>query len=79
MQSNQIELSDLFSVEQMAARWPKILSVLTLRYQLRNRDNNGLSMAVVRIGKRLLISETRYQQWLAKAALENADNGKGPN
>jgi len=36
-------------------------------------------MAVVRIGKRLLISETRYQQWLAKAAIENADNGKGPN
>ena len=68
MQTNQIELSDLFTVEQMAARWPKILSQLTLRYQLRSRETNGLSMAVVRIGKRLLISEKRYQQWLAENA-----------
>jgi len=67
--ANQIELLDLFTVEQMAARWPKILSQMTLRYQLRNREKNGLSMAVVRIGKRVLISEKRYQQWLA----ENAD------
>ncbi|MHC6051943.1 hypothetical protein ACYT84_09270 [Ralstonia solanacearum] len=70
MQTNQIELSDLFTVKELAARWPKILSVLTLRYQLRNRDNNGLSKAVVRIGKKLLISESRYQQWLAESAVE---------
>ncbi|MCK4130782.1 hypothetical protein [Ralstonia pseudosolanacearum] len=70
MQTNQIELSDLFTVQELAARWPKILSVLTLRYQLRNRDSNGLSRAVVRIGKKLLISESRYQQWLAETAVE---------
>ena len=73
MQTNQIELSDLFTVEQMAARWPKILSQLTLRYQLRNRETNGLSMAVVRIGKRLLISEQRYQHWLAENAASAAE------
>lgn len=70
VQNTQIELSDLFTVPQLAARWPKILSELTLRYQLRNRDTNGLSKAVVRIGKKLLISESRYQQWLAETAVE---------
>ncbi|MDO3553085.1 hypothetical protein [Ralstonia pseudosolanacearum] len=68
MQTNQIELSDLYTVQQLAARYPHILSVLTLRYQLRNRDANGLAKACVRIGKKLLISHSRYQAWLAETA-----------
>lgn len=68
MQTNQIDLSDLYSVGELAARHPRILSVLTLRYQLRNRESNGLARACVKIGKKLLISEQRYQEWLAEAS-----------
>lgn len=68
MQQNHISLSDLYSVHEMAARHPRVLSVTTLRYQLRSRDYNGLAKACVRIGKKLLISESRYQEWLTEAA-----------
>ena len=40
----------------------------TLRWQLRHREINGLAPAVVRSGKRLLISKTRYAHWLATRA-----------
>lgn len=66
MQSNQIELNDLFNVYDFAARHPKILSVQTLRYQLRFRETNGLRNACVQLGKKLLISERRYQEWLSE-------------
>lgn len=68
--TNQIELSDLFTVQQLAARHPNVLTVLMLRYQLRNRETNGLKRAVVRIGKKMFISESRFQQWLAETAME---------
>lgn len=67
MTTQSIDLNDLYSVADYAERYPRILSQHMLRYQLRNRDENGLGAACVRIGKRLLISDTRYQQWLAKA------------
>lgn len=66
MHTNQIDLNDLYNVHDFAARHPKILSVQTLRYQLRFRDVNGLCKACVQIGKKLLISERRYQEWLAE-------------
>lgn len=63
---DQIELNDLFTVDQLAAEHPEFLSVPTLRWQLRDRDSNGLQSACVKIGKKLLISKTRYQAWLAQ-------------
>lgn len=68
MQTNTIDPSDLYSVDDYAAMYPRILSRHTLRYQLRNREANGLTGACVRIGKKLLISNSRYQSWLAKQA-----------
>lgn len=68
MQTNSIDFSDLYSVDDYAALYPRLLSRHTLRYQLRNRDANGLSGACVRIGKKLLISNTRYQAWVARQA-----------
>lgn len=59
------ELSDLRTVEALAAERPDVLSVSTLRWQLRHRDANGLAAACVQIGKRLLISKPRYERWLA--------------
>lgn len=68
MEANQIDLNDLFSVPDLVARHPRVLSLTALRYQLRNRATNGLVRAVVPIGKKLFISESRYQQWLAETA-----------
>jgi len=60
-----ITLDDLYDVEDLAATYPNILSVSTLRWQLRSRDANGLATACLRVGKKLLISKSRYEQWLA--------------
>lgn len=70
MQANQttgdaIALDDLRDIETLAAENPKKLTVNTLRWQLRHRDTNGLAAACVRIGKRLMISKSRYEHWLA--------------
>lgn len=59
------ELSDLRAVEALVAERPDVLTVSTLRWQLRHRDANGLAAACVQIGKRLLISKSRYERWLA--------------
>ena len=60
-----IKLDDLRDIEALAAENPKTLTVATLRWQLRHRDTNGLAVACVRVGKRLLISKSRYEHWLA--------------
>lgn len=60
-----IKLDDLRDIEALAAENPKTLTVSTLRWQLRHRDTNGLAAACVRVGKRLLISKSRYEYWLA--------------
>ena len=61
-------LDDLYTVETFASKYPHILTVPTLRWQLRHRDDNGLSTACVAVGKKLLISRTRYEAWLATRA-----------
>ena len=63
-----IALDDLDTVEGMAARYPHLLTVPTLRWQLRHRDTNGLGPACVAVGKKLLISRPRYEAWLATRA-----------
>lgn len=63
-----IALDDLHTVEDFAAAHPKLLTVPTLRWQLRHRDENGLAAACVAVGKKLLISRTRYESWLATRA-----------
>jgi len=63
-----LPLDDLHTVEELARKHSRFLSVNTLRWQLRDREKNGLAPACVRIGKKLLISKTRYEQWLASRA-----------
>lgn len=60
-----IDLKDLHTVETLAGENAQILNVQMLRWQLRHRDRNGLANACIRIGKKLLISKSRYEQWLA--------------
>ena len=72
MQTDQsaetLQLSDLYPIDRLVAAHPTFLSTHTLRWQLRNRDTNGLSGACVRVGKKLLISKTRYEAWLTARA-----------
>lgn len=68
MSETAIDLDDLRTVEQLAAERPDLLKVTTLRHQLRNRGENGLSRCCVRMGHKLLISKTRYQEWLGTRA-----------
>lgn len=63
-----IALDDLDTVEGLAGRYPHLLSVPTLRWQLRHREQNGLAQACVSVGKKLLISRSRYEIWLASRA-----------
>ena len=63
-----LALLDLATVQGLAAEHPQLLSVPTLRWQLRHRDENGLATACVRVGKKLLISRSRYEIWLSSRA-----------
>lgn len=72
MEHNQpaptIPLDDLRSVQALAAEHPEVLTVEGLRWQLRHRADNGLAHCCVAIGKKLLISRSRYEGWLASQA-----------
>lgn len=61
-----LDLNDLYAIEDLAEKHPRVLSVGTLRHQLNQRHTNGLAGACVKVGKRLLISESGYRQWLAQ-------------
>lgn len=60
-----IALDDLFTVEELPKTNPKVITPAGLRWQLRHRKDNGLAFACLRIGKKILISKSRYEQWLA--------------
>jgi hypothetical protein len=66
--SATLPLDDLHTIEELASKYPRILTAYTLRWQLREREKNGLAPACVRVGKKLLISKIRYEQWLATRA-----------
>jgi hypothetical protein len=65
-------LDDWHPLDDFVAAHPKLFRMSTLRWQLRHREENGLASAVVRSGNRLLISESRYSQWLASRAGQGA-------
>jgi hypothetical protein len=66
--SGSMSLDDLRTIYQLAGRYPELLSERSLRWQLRHRDKNGLAPACVRVGNKLLISQSRYENWLATRA-----------
>lgn len=69
-----ISTADLFVIEDFAKQLPPAMGEHNLRYQLRHRGTNGLNSACIRIGKRLMISKSRYERWLATQveAVKNA-------
>ena len=67
-EASPIGLDDIVSVEELVARHPGILTRTGLKWQIRHRHENGLAPAVVTMGKRLLLSRSRYEAWLGKRA-----------
>ena len=65
-----LALDDLYSIDKLVATYPDLLTVTSLRWQLRHRTTNGLAHACVHLGKKLLISKSRYERWLALRAGE---------
>lgn len=63
-QNSALPLSELRTIEDLAAENPKILSVPVLRWQMRHRDTNGLAACCVRVGRRVLIHLPGYERWL---------------
>lgn len=63
-----ISLNDLKTIEGLVQENPSVLSVPLLRWQLRHRHENGMSTCCIKAGKRILISKSRYEQWLAANA-----------
>lgn len=53
----------LATVTQFCQKYPAF-SVGGLRWLLFHRDANGLTAAVVRVGRRVLLDEERFFQWL---------------
>lgn len=75
MGEKAIDLNDLRTVEQLAAEHPGVLNVATLRYQVKHREKLGMGRACVRIGRRLLVSKSRYQEWLLGSRTTSAHRG----
>lgn len=65
LNDSTLELDDLRTPTQLAAEYPHVLTVAMLRLQLRRRAKNGLAACCVPMGRRLMISKSRYQAWLA--------------
>ena len=72
-----IGLDDLFSVEEFVAANSRLITLHTLRQQLRDRAHNGLGKAVLPFGRKLLISKSGYERWLATLAGTTSRQAKG--
>ena len=63
-----IALADLRTIDQLVEAHKSILTHNAVRWHLRDREHNGLAPAVVRLGRNLLISQARFEQWLETRA-----------
>lgn len=64
-QNKLVPLGDLLTPDALAEASNGTISLNQVRWQLRHRNANGLAAATAIIGRRLLISKTRYESWLA--------------
>ena len=74
--------SDLCTVKQLSARHPAF-SEASLRYHIFNaksrtarggvRTENGLEAALVRVGRKVLISESGFLAWIQRGATKAGD------
>ena len=65
-ESPAIDPSDLIPAIMVPEEYPHLFNATQWNWALRSRDRNGLSHAVVIMGrKRLFISKTRFKEWLS--------------
>lgn len=57
-----VDLTDLYSIQDFAALFPGLLSVQTLRWQMRNKKENGMQGCCLKLGRRIFISKSRYER-----------------
>jgi hypothetical protein len=57
-------MSDLLTVKQFAEKHPAF-SEGSLRHHIFHEETNGLSAALVRIGRKVLIKEAAFFDWIA--------------
>ena len=55
--------TSFISVKRLAEKYPDF-SEASIRYYLFNREQNGLSMHVRNLGRKILISEVGFLQWI---------------
>lgn len=56
-------MTRLITVKQVAERYPAF-SEGALRWRIFNAEQNGLSSALVRVGRRVLIDTEEFDRWL---------------
>lgn len=67
-------LRDLRTIQGLIAENPSVLNESMLRWQLRHRFKNGLAKHTIPVGRKLLISKSGYETWLAsQAGLRNGE------
>lgn len=60
-----MQAEDLRTVAELARRYQAAgFTENSIRWHLFNRERNGLSVAVVRVGRKLLVDESAWLRWL---------------
>lgn len=65
---SSIQLSDLYTISGLVTLANGAIGANQIRWQVRHRNENGLASACVLVGRKLLISRSRYELWLATQA-----------
>ncbi len=58
-----MQTPNYLTVKQMAQRHPAF-SEASLRYHIFNETKNGIDKAIKRVGRKILIKEERFFEWL---------------
>ena len=56
-------MSNLFTVKQFASKHPAF-SEASLRYHIFHEETNGLKSVLVRVGRKILIKEDAFFNWV---------------
>ena len=68
---NQNTLENYFTVKQFAVKFP-FVSQSSLRWMIFNADKNGFSKVIKRIGAKILINATAFEELLKEINQETA-------
>lgn len=63
---------NLRTLRQLAATFPAF-SEASLRWHVFHARTNGLDCAIVRLGRRVLVDEAKFREWVASRAVPGVD------